>query len=145
MHRRNLAERAIQTFKSHFIAMLCGCDPTFPLHLWCRLLPQAELTLNLIRTSRLNPKLSAYAQIHGQFDYNRTPIIPAGTRVIVFENAAQRGTYGAHGTDGWYLGPAMHHYRCYRCYINATGGERTPDTVEFFRTKWRSRICRHEK
>ena len=132
MHRRNLAERAIQTFKSHFIAMLCGCDPTFPLHLWCRLLPQAELTLNLIRTSRLNPKLSAYAQIHGQFDYNRTPIIPAGTRVIVFENAAQRGTYGAHGTDGWYLGPAMHHYRCYRCYINATGGERTPDTVEFF-------------
>ena len=132
MHRRNLAERAIQTFKSHFIAMLCGCDPAFPLHLWCRLLPQAEITLNLLRTSRINPNLSAYAQLHGQFDYNRTPIAPPGTRVIVHENAAQRGTYGPHGTDGWYLGPAMDHYRCYRCYVTATGGERTSETVEFF-------------
>ena len=135
MHRRNLAERAIQTFKSHFIAMLCGCDPSFPLHLWCRMLPQAEITLNLLRTSRINPNLSAYAQIHGQFDYNRTPIAPPGTRVIVHENAAQRGTYGPRGTDGWYLGPAMDHYRCYRCYISATGGERTPETVEFFPQK----------
>ena len=58
MHRQNLAERAIQNFKSHFIAMLCRCDPTFPLHLWCCLLPQAELTLNLLQTSRLNPYLS---------------------------------------------------------------------------------------
>ena len=65
MHQRNLAERAIQTFKSHFIAMLCGCDPNFPLHLWCRLLPQAEITLNLLRTSQINPNLSAYAQVHG--------------------------------------------------------------------------------
>ena len=101
MYRRNLAERAIQIFKSHFIAMLCGCDPGFPLHLWCRLIPQAEVTLNLLHTSRLNPKLLAYAQVQGQFDYNRTPITPPGTRVIVYKNAAQRGTYGPHGTDGW--------------------------------------------
>ena len=46
-HRRNLAERAIQTFKSHFIAILAGVDPTFPMSLWDRLLPQAVLTLNL--------------------------------------------------------------------------------------------------
>ena len=29
-HRRNLAERAIQTFKSHFISILAGVDPAFP-------------------------------------------------------------------------------------------------------------------
>ena len=80
----------------------------------------------------MNPKLSAYAQVHGQFDYNRTPIAPPGTRVIVFKNTAQRGTYGPHGTNGWYLGPAMHHYRCYKCYVSKTGGERHSDTVEFF-------------
>ena len=145
MHQRNLAERAIQTFKSHFIAMLCGCDPNFPLHLWCRLLPQAEITLNLLRTSRINPNLSAYAQVHGQFDYNRTPIAPPGTRVIVYENAAQRGTYGPHGTDVWYLGPAMDHYRCYRCYITATGGERNPETVEFSHTKPKFQIYHQKK
>jgi hypothetical protein len=54
-HRRNAAERAIRTFKEHFVAGLYSVDPTFPLYLWDRLLPQAETTLNLLRTSRLHP------------------------------------------------------------------------------------------
>ena len=37
-HRANAAERAIQTFKHHFISCLSTCDKNFPLHLWCRLL-----------------------------------------------------------------------------------------------------------
>ena len=103
--------------------MLCGVDPDFPLHLWNRILPQTELTLNLLRTSRINPKLSAFAQLHGQFDFNRTPLAPVGTQVIVHENSQQRDTYGAHGVDGWYVGPSMEHYRCYHCFVNKTGGE----------------------
>ena len=63
IHRRNAAERAIRTFKNHFISGLCSVDRNFPLHLWCRLLDQAELTLNMLRTSRLNPNLSAHEQI----------------------------------------------------------------------------------
>ncbi len=47
-HRQNLAERAIQTFKNHFKAILVGIDDTFPMQLWDRLLPQAVLTLNLL-------------------------------------------------------------------------------------------------
>jgi hypothetical protein len=46
-HRRNAAERAIRTFKEHFVAGLSSVDPSLPLHLWDRLLPQAEITLNL--------------------------------------------------------------------------------------------------
>jgi hypothetical protein len=38
-HRRNAAERAIRTFKEHFVAGLASVDPTFPLHLWDRILP----------------------------------------------------------------------------------------------------------
>ena len=41
-HRRNAAEKAIQVFKDHFIAVLCGTDIEFPLRLRSRLLPQAE-------------------------------------------------------------------------------------------------------
>ena len=70
VHRRNAAERSIRTFKNHFIAGLCSADKDFPIHLWDRLVPQAELTLNLLRGSRINPKLSAWAQIHGIFDFN---------------------------------------------------------------------------
>eukprot|EP00978_Attheya_sp_CCMP212_P008992 scaffold21179_cov47-Attheya_sp.AAC.3 len=85
IHRRNAAERAIWTFKNHFIAGLCSTDENFRLHLWDRLLSQAMISLNLLRGSRLNPKLSAYAQIHGAFDFNRTPLAPPGTKVLVHE------------------------------------------------------------
>ena len=79
IHQRNASERAIRTFKNHFIAGLASTDPNFPLSNWCRLLPQAELTLNLLRASRLNPKISAYAQLEGTFDFTRTPLAPPGT------------------------------------------------------------------
>ena len=51
VHRRNAAERAIRTFKAHFLAGLATCDPDFPITEWDRLLPQAEMTLNMLRTS----------------------------------------------------------------------------------------------
>jgi hypothetical protein len=79
MHRHNAAERAIQTLKYHFIAILCGTDPDFPLHLWYHLIPQAEATLNILRQSRIHPKLSSHAHLNGPFDFNRTPLAPLGT------------------------------------------------------------------
>lgn len=82
IHRRNKAERAIQTFKSHFISGLCTVDPTFPLNLWDKLIPQAILPLNLLRASNINPQLSSYAQVHGAFDYNRTHLAPPDTKVL---------------------------------------------------------------
>ena len=77
-HRRNAAERAIQTFKNHFIAGLATADPKFPLREWDRLIPQAILTLNIMRECRINPKLSAYAYLFGQFNFNATPLAPPG-------------------------------------------------------------------
>jgi hypothetical protein len=38
----NMAEKAIQTFKDHFVGVLSGCAPTFPMHLWCQLFLQVE-------------------------------------------------------------------------------------------------------
>jgi hypothetical protein len=54
-HRVNAAERAIGTFKEHFIAALATIDMNCPLQLWDEFLPQVELTLNLLRFSRRNP------------------------------------------------------------------------------------------
>jgi hypothetical protein len=54
-HCRNLAERAIQTFKSHFIAILAGVDSSFPMSLWDRLVPQAVMTLNLLCQANKTP------------------------------------------------------------------------------------------
>ena len=135
VHRRNSAERAIQTFKNHFIAGLCSTDKAFPMHLWDRLLAQAATTLNLLRTSRINPGLSTYAPLEGAFDYNRTPMAPPGTRVVAHETPTQRRTWAPHGVDGWYIGRSPEHYRCYRIYVTTTAGERDVETVEFFPTQ----------
>ena len=54
-HRRNLTERAIQTFKAHFISLLNGLDVNFPEGAWDHLLPQTNTTLNMLRPCGVNP------------------------------------------------------------------------------------------
>ena len=63
-HQRNAAERAIQTFKKHFIAGLSSTHPEFPICGWDRLIEQVLITLNLLRNSRIDPKLSAQAFLY---------------------------------------------------------------------------------
>jgi hypothetical protein len=79
-HCRNAAERAIRTLKEHFVAGLASFDPDFPLYLWDRLLPQAEMTLNLLRTSRQHPQLSAAAHYHGLIDNNKQLLLRQDTK-----------------------------------------------------------------
>ena len=129
IHRTNAAERAIRTFKNHFIATLSTSDKQFPLELWDELVPQAEITLNLMRTCRSNPAISAFEAVRGPFDINKTPIAPAGTRVVVHVKPLIRASWDAHGVEGFYVGPALEHYRCYRCWIISTAAIRITDTV----------------
>jgi hypothetical protein len=129
-HWRNSAERAIRSFKDHLIAGLCSTDKYFPMHLWDRLLPHAVITINMLRTSRINPKLSAATHIFGQYDFNRAPMAPPGTRIIAHETPSRRRSWAPHGQDGWYVGPALEHYRCYTVYITKTRGNRIVETVE---------------
>jgi hypothetical protein len=132
VHRCNAAERAIHTSKSHLLTCLATCDPDFPIAEWDRLLFQAELTLNLLRSSRVNPQLSAYAYLHGNFDFNKTPLAPPGTQVLVHLKPDQRPSWAYHGEDGWYVGPSMHHYRCVQCFMPTTSRVRDVDTVKCF-------------
>ena len=82
IHQSNTVERAIQTFKAHLKAGLASLDPDFPVREWDCLLLQAGLTLNLMRASRINTKLLAYAYMFGHFDYNRTPLVPPGINFL---------------------------------------------------------------
>jgi hypothetical protein len=143
-HRRNSAEREIRSFKDHLIAGLCSTYKSFPMHLWDILLPQAVITLNMLRTSRINPKLSASTHIYGQNDLNRAPMAPPGTRIIAHETPKRRRIWAPHGQDGWYIGPALEHYRCYTIYITKTRGERVVETVDFFRKLSNYRFLQHK-
>ena len=100
-HCRNTAERAIRTFKNPFIAGLFTVHQHFPLNKWDGLLPQAVITLNLLSTSRLNPKLSAHALLNGLYNFNATPMAPPGSMILVHEKPALRGTWAAHSVNAW--------------------------------------------
>ena len=105
MHRLNTAERAIRTYKNHLIAGLSTTDPYFSISEWGRLFYQCLITLNPLINSRVNPDLSEYAHLFGPYDFNKSPMAPPGTRVIVHEKPDNRTSWGHHGTWGWYIGP----------------------------------------
>lgn len=69
-HRINAAERAIQTWKRHIIAGKCTCHRKFPIALWCKLIKQGEMTLNMLCISRIHSKPSTYNILEGPYNFN---------------------------------------------------------------------------
>ena len=65
-HQRNAAKVAIRNFKAHFLSVLAGVADNFPPSLWDRLLPQTDITINLIQQSNATPNVSAYAHLSGR-------------------------------------------------------------------------------
>ena len=128
-HRRNKAERAIRTFKNHFIAMLAGVHPSFPMHAWNQLLDQAEITVNMLRPATNHPRMSAWEALNGKYDFDAHPMAPPGTAITIHEKPAQRGSWSKHGVEGFYLGPALDTYRSYRVWTKHKESTRVCDTI----------------
>ena len=110
----NRAEKAIRTFKDHFLAILAGVDRTFLAYLWDLLLPQAELTLNLLRKSYINLRISAWEFFQGPFKFAKTPLAPIGCCVLIHAKPATRQSWDYQAKDGFYIGPALDSYRCFK-------------------------------
>ena len=102
------------------------------MHLWYRLLDQADRTLNLLQPARINPTLSAYNMIWGKFYFNRTPMGSPGCKIIFHEKPVKCGRWAFHGVPGFYIGPFMNGYRTYKVYIPKTRAERSAGVVDFF-------------
>ena len=87
-------ELVIQTFKNHFIAVCSGMDPNILKQAWNHELEHIVVTLNMLHQSKLNSKISASMQLHGNFDFNKTLLAPAGCKIIIHNR-----------TDNDHLGP----------------------------------------
>ena len=57
---------------------------------------------------------------------------PPGTKVLIHKTPQQRRTWDFHGKEGWYIGTAPLHYRCYHIFIPETQGERITKDVQCF-------------
>ena len=134
-HRVNAAERGIQKFKHHFLSTLATCDPDFLIGEWDRLLEQSEMTLNMLRPARCSPKISAYAYLNGQHNFNTVPLPPPGTRVLLHVNPQVRESWKFHGKHGWYISPVPNHDRCFKCWIPDSGKVVYTNTVKFIPKK----------
>ena len=100
-HPVNAAERAIFTFKNNFVSGLSSVHSKLPMCLWDELLPEALIILNLPRTSRTCPKISAYAHIHGTYNFDTTPLAPPGVKALLYNDPDHCVSYGVHGDEAY--------------------------------------------
>ena len=70
-YRVNAAKPAFKRVKYYTIPSLATIDPNRPIHLWCKFLPQIEIALNILHTSRNDETKSAYESLHHKrFDWD---------------------------------------------------------------------------
>eukprot|EP00957_Ditylum_brightwellii_P015819 1191447-Ditylum_brightwellii.AAC.1 len=110
MHRQNAAEKAIQTWKNHFLTGLASLPKDFLIIHWCCLIPQANITLNLLRPCCQNTPLSAHAAIHGSYAFEATPMAPSGIKAYIHIIPHKRASWGFKAEDALYVGPAVEHF-----------------------------------
>ena len=119
-------------FKNHFLSILVGVDAAFPPYLWGLLLPPAELTINLLRQATANPKISTWEYFNGPFNINKTPLAPVGCRVLIHAKPSTRWSWAYRGAkQGFCMGPALNHYKCYELVKSGTKQKVISGTVQF--------------
>ena len=57
---------------------------------------------------------------------------PPGSRAVIYEDPTTRHSWESHGTDAWYCGPALDHYRCMIFYVPSTRSYRISGSFDLF-------------
>ena len=130
MHRTNIAERCIRTWKNHFTSMRAGAPPSFRMDNWCRMIDQCDITLNMMLPCTLNPHLSAFKAMEGMLSFDATPMAQAGTKMLIHLKPVPRHTWDHHTLKEWYIGPSLKHYRIIKG-VTELGAMRIFDTFKF--------------
>jgi len=93
--------------------------------------PCSLITRNLLFQSTVHPNLSAWVYYNGTFGYNATLMGPSGYRFLIHELVKTRTSWGFHAIEGFYTGPALHHYQNLTVFPSKTRSSRISNTVEF--------------
>jgi hypothetical protein len=131
IHCHNAAKQAIQTLKSHFLAIIASQPPAFSRYLWDLLLPPTEPTLNLLCQSYITPSMSAWEHFNGPFDHSATPLLPLGCPLITHNKPATCHIWDFRGSDGLYACISLKHYHCHHVIDGKSKSLRISDTVDF--------------
>ena len=126
IHRRNAAKCSIFKFKAHFLAILLDISKDFPQNLWDILIPQTEITLDLLRQSKLKPATSAWGNFNGPSSYNHAPL---GCKVIMHNKTSAPHSWDLRRNCGWNVGVSHEHYCCQLIVAKDTKAVRVSDTI----------------
>ena len=128
-NRRNISERALQTWRSHTIGALSGVSENSPLSLWDELLSQLDMQVNLLRFSNVNPKVFSWIVLNGAHDFNMHPLALLGVEIQMLENHDKKKTWGVRSKPGYYVGTSLERYRYYWGWMRETKKIRGSETV----------------
>ena len=115
--------------EGNFICAMQVLAATFPLHLWCQAIPQAERQLFLLRKSCVHPMVSEYDQVYGRHNYNAEPFIPTEMETLVHENPKRRDTFAEHCRKGYIIGKSFEHYCAWTMWVKDIRATRISATV----------------
>ncbi len=106
-HNRRVkaAERAIATFKEHFVAALAIVDMLCLLQLWDTFLPQVKLMLNLLRFAHWDLNVSANQELYGALNFDKMPLAPLGTKALVYDDPTTQASWAPHAANGFFCQP----------------------------------------
>ena len=135
-HNANAAEPAVKTAKHHIISHIATMDASCPTQLWSEMIPQMQDTLNMLRTSRNNNSLTAYEEIKGSFNWNRTPMPTLGNKDVVYIIPDALNIFAPHCDEAYTVGRAAHHHQLLKFYVPAARGYRITDTYRLDPSHW---------
>eukprot|EP00804_Cyclotella_cryptica_P025029 CCRYP_015949-RA/>CCRYP_015949-RA protein AED:0.34 eAED:0.26 QI:0/0/0/0.75/1/1/4/0/538 len=125
VHRANAAERAIQTLKAHFLSILAGIDASLPTTSGTSYSPkQNSPSISFANPPR--PATSAWEAFNGPLNYDATPLGPIGCPVLIHNKASTRKSWDFRGREGFSIGPALLHYRCFQTQLPTASSSPTP-------------------
>ena len=64
------------------------------------------------QTCNIQLNIPAHTMMEGNSEFLKK-LLPPGAKVIVHKTPNRRRTWVHNGVQGWYIGPAVEHYRCY--------------------------------
>ena len=131
LHRHNAAERAICTFKAHFLLILTGISEDSPKNMWDLLIYQTKMTLNLLQKSTLKSDTSAWEHFNGPIRYNQAPLGPLGYKVIMNKKTNARHSWDFRGKCECNVGVSLEKYWCQLIVAKDTKPVQLSDTEEF--------------
>ena len=88
--------------------------------------------INWHRKSRTHSTYSGHRESTRIYPWDRYPLAPPGCKAVIYEAPAVRGSWASRGTDAWYLGPSIDHYRCNLYFVPETQAYQILGSAELF-------------